>query len=153
MRRPAHILLGFCTDKRDWISRLICWATWSPFAHVVLVSPYTAEFIEATHGKGVVLGSLAEFLGRDGVELRCIPHHDPAAVWARALSQVGKPYDWRFLWALIARRDWQDPSAWACSELIAWAAEIYEPEFVSCITPRDLHLVSKPIANDERAAP
>ncbi len=145
MNRPAHIVLGFCTDKKDWISRVICWFTWSQFAHVVLVSPCSTEIIESTHGKGVVIGSLAEFLARDGAELRRIPHHDPSAAWARALSQVGKPYDWRFPYAWLLRRDWQDPAAWACSELVAWAAEIFEPGFANSVTARDLHMVSLPL--------
>lgn len=34
-------------------------------------------------------------------------------------SQLGKPYDVEAIAAFVARRDWQDPSAWFCSELQA----------------------------------
>ena len=152
MKRADHLLLGFCTDKTDRISTLIRWATWSPVSHVVLISPCRDQIIEATHGKGVVLGTLTEFLARDGAELRRIPHHDPYGVWARALSQVGKPYDWRYSLSWLLRRDWQDPAAWACAELIAWAAELFADGYANSISPRDLHLISVSLPFLERIA-
>lgn len=36
-----------------------------------------------------------------------------------ALSQLGKPYDWAAALAIPLGRDWQNPDAWFCSELVA----------------------------------
>ncbi|MET4341925.1 hypothetical protein [Bradyrhizobium sp. RT9a] len=62
-------------------------------------------------------------------------------------AQIGKPYDMRAIAAFVARRDWQDESAWFCSELQAaalaacgWFATPLATEF-NHITPRDLLLI------------
>lgn len=143
-RPDTAVLVGFCTDKSDWISTLIRWVTWWKHSHVVLISPDRRKIIEATHGKGVVLGDLLEFVQRDGCELRQIPHPYPNYVWEAAVSQVGKPYDWRYALDWITRRDWQDPGAWACSELIAWAIDSVPEELRWRVSPRDIYLLTKP---------
>lgn len=145
MASQNGLLVGFCTDKRDWISAAIRWFTWWKHSHVVLISPDVLHFIESTHGKGVVLGSLTEFICRDGCELRMIPHPDPDAVWARAAGEIGKPYDWRYVYGWLVHRAWQDPAAWSCSELIAWAADLFPDEFSGRVSPRDVYLLTKPI--------
>lgn len=33
-------------------------------------------------------------------------------------SQVGKPYDWTALFGIVLQRNWQEPDAWFCSELV-----------------------------------
>lgn len=141
----SAILVGFCTDRRDWISAVIRWLTWWRHSHVVLISPSADYFIESTHGKGVVGGEFAAFLCRDGCELRGIPHPDPQAVWDKAASQIGKPYDWRYVYGWLFHRRWQDPAAWSCSELIAWAAELFPADFRGRVSPRDVYLLSKPV--------
>jgi len=62
-------------------------------------------------------------------------------------SQIGKPYDVEAILAFVARRDWQDASAWFCSELQAaalvackWFMYPLATEF-NHITPRDLLLI------------
>jgi len=62
-------------------------------------------------------------------------------------SQLGKPYDMEAILAFVARRDWQDPQAWFCSELQAaalvacrWFMSPLATEF-NHITPRDLLLI------------
>lgn len=136
-------IVAFCTDKSDWISTLIRWATWDKFSHCALVSPDKSAVIEATHGQPVREVAFDEFMERDGVELRLIPHHDPDDVWARAKSQVGKPYDWAYIYGwLFRQKSWQDLDAWACAELIAWAGEWFSPDLNASISPRDLHMIS-----------
>lgn len=70
-----------------------------------------------------------------------------AAFHAFLRSQLGKPYDKEAILAFVARRDWQDPDAWFCSELQAaalsacgWFASPLATEF-NHITPRDLLLI------------
>lgn len=60
--------------------------------------------------------------------------------------QIGKPYDWRAILAFCTARNWRDPNAWFCSELIAAALEqagLIEPllNAVNKITPCDLALL------------
>ena len=67
-------------------------------------------------------------------------------------DQIGKPYDMRAIAALILDRDWREPSAWFCSELIMAALEYcsWIPKLaddVTHITPRDsLLIVSSHVA-------
>lgn len=60
-------------------------------------------------------------------------------------SQLGKPYDWKALFALPFRTDWQDNDSWFCSELVAEAlivSGLYQFNIgVSRFTPRDLFLI------------
>ena len=148
-RRMNSILVGFCTDKSDWISTVIRWLTWWRHSHVVLISPCQLYVIESTHGKGVVGGTLAEFLGRDGVEVRTIPHADPDAVWHKVENEIGKPYDWKYIYGWLFRRNWQDPAAWSCPELIATMAGLFPLDFAGHISPRDLYLISYPLTDSD----
>ena len=64
------------------------------------------------------------------------------------MTQRGKPYDMRFSYGWFFRRDWQDPNAWACSELVAWAADLFDADIRRSVTPRDLYLISYPDTPD-----
>jgi hypothetical protein len=73
-------------------------------------------------------------------------------------SQIGKPYDIEAILAFVARRDWQRPDAWFCSELVAaalvacrWFASPLATEF-NHITPRDLLLIISGRVNIEGKA-
>lgn len=62
-------------------------------------------------------------------------------------AQLGKPYDVQAIAAFATGRDWQQPGAWFCSELVAaalvdcgWFAQPLATEF-NKITPRDLLLI------------
>lgn len=76
-------------------------------------------------------------------------------------AQIGKPYDVEAIIAFVARRDWQDPGSWFCSELQAaalvccdWFAAPLATEF-NHVTPRDLLLIISgriAIASQEKAA-
>jgi hypothetical protein len=51
---------------------------------------------------------------------------DPVVVTAIlgfARTQIGKPYDWTAILALLMDRDWRDSGAWFCSELVVAALE------------------------------
>ena len=62
-------------------------------------------------------------------------------------EQDGKPYDWRAIVAFAFVRDWRNPGAWFCSELIL--AALIACGWFSCplvvsdnhVMPRDLALV------------
>lgn len=65
-----------------------------------------------------------------------------------AMSQVGKPYDYRGALGFGLHRDWTNTDKWFCSELVAWAcAQVGRPlirsEHLNCVSPRDLLLSSQ----------
>lgn len=65
-------------------------------------------------------------------------------------QQLGKPYDVKAIIAFALPRDWRDPRAWFCSELIAAALEqsCFFPHRLSSpaneVTPRDLMFAVSP---------
>lgn len=70
-----------------------------------------------------------------------------AAFLAFITSQVGKPYDVEAIVSLVLERNWQDPKAWFCSELMAsalvhcgWFSSPIATTF-NKVTPRDLLLI------------
>ena len=61
-------------------------------------------------------------------------------------SQIGKPYDGEAILAFVAGRNWQDPEAWFCSELVAAGLEYSSIVLplaapTAKITPADLILI------------
>lgn len=120
-------------------SKVIQWITWSDYSHVDFVLP-----------EGRLLGARG-----DGVKIRedygnyervkRVQADAPDSVIHRALSQLHTPYDYAALLGLTFRRDWENPHAWFCSELVAWAFEEEGHPLLreipsSRITPRDLLL-------------
>lgn len=122
----------------------------------MLVEPGGRRYIEASGSakpSGVRLHDMHEFIAsRPEWDFRMIPHPDPHAVWELACTQVGKPYDWAFLFGWLVHRNWQHPDKWVCQELITWACkEAGYPIFPLEVadqwhTPHSLYLISKPLA-------
>lgn len=107
--------------------------------HVALV--HGDDVIEASafgRPKGVRTGSLYPYINdHPGVELRSIRHPNPEGVWDACCSQLGKPYDYGWYFAMLTRdRDWQHDDAWVCHELIAWACEAAGHAIVDWTLPR-----------------
>lgn len=142
----SYVLVGFSTEKTDWFSRAIRFFTRCKYSHVVMVSPSQEDVIESTTTFGVRDVPFIIWAGGESVtEVRKIPHPCPEKAWLRAWAERGKPYDMKFSYGWFFRRNWQDPSAWACSELIAWAGEFFPADALDTITPRDLYLISEPL--------
>lgn len=79
-----------------------------------------------------------------------------AAFYAFMRSQIGKPYDtWAVLSFFDPSRDWQDPSAYDCSELIGTAFSecgLFPKHLAvafSRITPRDIFLLASTLIGVE----
>lgn len=142
------ILIGLCTDRRDWLSWLIRWATWSRYSHVVLVNAERTEVIEATHGQRVRKLPFDDFASRANATLRCIPHGNPAGVWKAAEKMVGEKYDDLYVLGWLFRAHWQRKDQLSCVELITEACinagELIVPsDSIDSITPQTLYLLSK----------
>ena len=135
----------FCTSKLPGAA-IIRAVTWSDWSHVAIIDG--EEVIEDTW-PAVRLAQLSEVIAKHSAH--CIvdmPCDDPAAVIAAARSQVGKPYDLTALFGLLARRDWQEPDSWFCSELVAWSfqqagAPLFRPEALYRVTPQHLWMIAK----------
>lgn len=111
----------FCR-RRNLGSLLLRFATWSSWSHVGIVTP-DQTVIEAAAFHGVVERPLDEFIAgvsRYSVRIIDVPDEAAAIEWAR--SQVGKGYDWAGVIGLGLRREWDQPQAWFCSELLEAAA-------------------------------
>ena len=119
--------------------------TWSDWSHVAIIDG--EEVIEATW-PAVRVSPLAGVLAKHSRNIIVdIPCQDPAAVLAALRSQVGKPYDLTALFGMLVRRDWQEPDAWFCSELVAWAFEqggapLFRPEALYRVTPQHLWMIA-----------
>ena len=144
-----YILIGFSTDKKDWISKIIRKVTWSKFSHVVLINPDRSSYIESTHGVGVRELPISEFFEKNNIEIGMINHPNPEEVWRLAKQEIGKPYDNMYIYGWLFRRNWQDDAKWACCELIpAMTARTGYPivrceEFMK-VTPQMLYMISSP---------
>jgi uncharacterized protein YycO len=133
-------------------SYAIRWLTHSHWSHCALYDPETDTVIEATWPHGVVETPLHEFCMRaEEVAFRefdCdLQTADRALALAR--SQIGKPYDVRWIFGyLLHRPDWQSLLQWVCSELILWAflgagLVTYRPEALKIVAPDHLWIIDK----------
>ena len=102
-------------------SWLIRWLTWSPWSHSGILM---GDLVIEAGWPTVRVSTLAEVLAtHSDYAVVSLPCPDPEIAIGAALSQVGKPYDWRALFGFLFRRDWQERDSWFCSELVAWAAK------------------------------
>lgn len=102
-------------------SLLLRTGMWSSWSHCGIVTP-GMTVIEAAAFHGVIERTYADFIvSASKYSVKVIPlESDALAVqWAR--SQIGKPYDWSGAIGLAFHREWDDPAAWFCSELIEGA--------------------------------
>lgn len=119
--------------------------TWSRWSHAAIIDG--DEVIEATWPR-VRVTPLAEVLAkRSRWTIIDLPCRSSEAVIAAARSQVGKPYDLRAVLGIAIHRDWQDPSRWFCSELVAWAFEqagspLFRADAVQRVTPQHLWMLA-----------
>jgi cell wall-associated NlpC family hydrolase len=125
-------------------SLLLRWWMHSAYSHCALFDPATGNVIEAVVGG--VRERPAEELKREASkfdEVR-IPVADPQAVIDLARLQLGKPYDWRGILGFWFRRDWQDDSAFLCSEFVAWLLQAVGQPAFRCVpgrvSPAHLHM-------------
>jgi len=147
----SHIVLGF-SRSNTLVGRSIEWFTRGHWSHCMLLHPdMNRKYIEASgmaKPSGVFVREIDSYLARGEWDFRTIPHPDPIGVWNAAYSQVGKPYDWHYLFGWLLRRKWQNSNRWVCHELIAWAAEqaghpIIDMNDSHWLTPQHLYLISR----------
>ena len=132
----------FFGKGKSWRSRLIRLLTWSEWSHVGIVDGNSV--IEAAGGYGVrkvPLGMLQAKYSEN--EIRTLPGNID-----KARKMIGKKYDTRGILGWAFRQMWEDPDSWFCSELVAYASELYADHVAHRITPEDLYRLSNPLANE-----
>lgn len=127
-------------------SMLIRWWTWSDYSHVDFILP-DGRLLGARHD-GVNIRDPYETTRKLIVEVDA-----GEFVLNTAYKQIGKPYDWTAIFGFMVKRDWQEPDAWFCSELVAWAFEqtgisLIRSDGLYKISPRDLLL--SPLLKESR---
>lgn len=142
------VYLAFSYNNFSIISWIVRILTWSNYSHVAIINPKTTWAIEADNREGVRYTLLSKFFSKSKPEIRRIPCSCPEKVVSTVISQVGKKYDWGFIFGWMTRRTWQKQDAWACSELVAWAFEhsgcpIITKSRVSRVTPEHLYMISE----------
>lgn len=135
------------STTRNPLSTLIRLATWSRWSHVALV--VNRDFVvEADAREGVRERPFMEALSRSKeAALSALSCTRPEAVIAAAMSQIGKPFDYRGALGLGLHRDWQNNDRWFCSELIAWSfaasgAPLFRAEAAHRVTPQHLWMLA-----------
>jgi uncharacterized protein YycO len=141
------ITLQFLAAGTDWSSGLIAWFGGGPaFSHVDVVLA-DGTLLGAREQGGVAIRP-HDYFGSSATLRIDVPATDEeySKFWDFVDQQIGKPYDTKAILAFVTGRDWRDPNAWFCSELVAAALEaagivntLAAP--ANKITPPDLVLV------------
>lgn len=135
------LTLRFTGGGLGLAGQLVQLATWSWCSHVEV--EWGQDLVlgaHPDHGVAVTTAAAPRRLERYTLDL---PLHAEARILEALESQIGRPYDWSGIWGWGLRRDWQDPAAWFCSELVAWACAkaghpLLRAERAWRVSPRDL---------------
>lgn len=107
----------FCR-RQNLGSVLLRTALWSSWSHCGIVTP-EMTVIEAAAFHGVIERPYADFIaGVSRYSVKAIEVESDALAISWARSQIGKPYDWWGAVGLGLHREWGQPDAWFCSELV-----------------------------------
>lgn len=104
-------------------SRVIRWATWSPYSHVAWIDDDNGDVYEAW-GKGVVRAGnlLANHTNGTPIEVFTVAgetHERRCLIRYAMAGELGKPYDFRGVLGFVSRRaQAQSQDRWFCSELV-----------------------------------
>jgi uncharacterized protein YycO len=139
--KTAGVIFGRSMHPFSLLIRLFTWSRWS---HCGIIDSTGKNVIEATAKHGVIVTPLPEFKKRYKkyavVKLPTADGLDPQSL---AMQEIGKPYDFLALLSIVIRRDWESPSRWFCSELIAHSTGMFRRDRVSRVTPEDLWRISR----------
>ena len=133
-----------------WDSRLIEYTTRCRWSHV--------EALYDDHTLGAMLVGGVRFRSLKSPQYKHAVAYQVVEIAASPLTeshfdgfleqQIGKPYDWRSILAFgLGQRDWRNPLAWFCSELVLRGLEfaniVQLPADIPMtrITPRDLWML------------
>jgi hypothetical protein len=122
---PDQIVLQFI-GAADFGGAVINWFDHGPFAHVDSVLPdgtlLGARSDTATPGVQIRPADYMKFTSPVRAVLETT-EEIAQAYYAWLMLQVGKPYDMTGIVAFALGRNWRNPNAWFCSELVAAGLE------------------------------
>lgn len=103
--------------------RLVCRSRWS---HVGIVINGT-HVLESIAFKGVVITPIEEFKKRySSIEEAEMPAINKKLAILKAMTEVGKNYDYYALLGILLRTKWGSANKWFCSELVAHCSGLYK---------------------------
>lgn len=120
---------------------------WSPWSHCGVID---GDMVIQASTEGVIRTPLAEFKAHASEwAIVSFPANDNEAVARAANHELGQPYDYLGVAGIGLHRDWQDPSAWFCSELVAYVLacgglHLFRSD-AKRITPQHLWMLNYPI--------
>ena len=143
------ITLQFCRFE-SLAGRAITYVTGAPVGHVDIALPdgrlLGAQFDSGLGGmpSGVQIRP-PDYGGMTGKIIVTVPTttQQESLFLTYATAQIGKPYDIDALAGFVVDRDWRQPGAWDCAELVAAAAEYGQiisrlPISINKITPAEM---------------
>lgn len=99
----------------SWLIRLVTMGQWS---HAALLLP-NGLVIDTTLTTGVrsipVMAWIRDYPTHQVIDID-VPDEEQTISFA--MAQLRKPYDWTAIFGILLRRNWQEPDAWFCSELV-----------------------------------
>jgi hypothetical protein len=127
---------------------------WSPWSHCGVIDHAKGEVVQAVAGSGVIATPLDAFKN-DASRFAVVsfPFADAGRSVAAARNQIGKRYDLRGVTGTALHRRWDDPDAWFCSELVAYALRegglhLFRTDAWR-ITPQHLWMLDLPVIEEK----
>lgn len=140
------MLVIFGRNRKDKLSNLLAKLGGSQWSHCAIIDRDGVTVIESIIPAGVVKTHIADFKARyTDTYIAQVPVKNSLDAYKLAKAQIGKPYDFRALFSMLGSREWEDPSAWVCSELVAHCMGIFRPEKISKVTVEHIWMVSNDI--------
>jgi uncharacterized protein YycO len=135
-------------DDTDLVSDCIRFISRGTVCHVEFLTS-DGNTIGARSNGGVKIRPIDTF--KTDLRFYCdCPDEQYDKAWSFLTAQIGKPYDYTDIVAIMANRDWHDPSRWICSEL--WVATLEAGgliqtlhESINRFTPEDSLILSSAI--------
>ncbi|AWL12804.1 hypothetical protein HMF8227_02352 [Saliniradius amylolyticus] len=140
-----HIKVIFGTNNLP-LSCAIRWFTHSHWSHVAVVldDRGDGQVIESVFGDGVRKTTYSDFVAKyPRHKMAYFPVQDASRAKILLEMQLGKPYDVTAILSLLFRRQWDKPSRWFCSELVAFASCMFRFRSVRRVTPEDIWKLSR----------
>ena len=134
---PVRLVFYQGVGLTGWAIRTV---TWSDYDHVAMLLP-DGSVLDVEPSAGVSEHAATRLPDATHAVLASDDVQRAALAWAR--QQEGDRYDWAATLGIAAHRDWREPGAWMCSELLCRAFEVagmplLRADHVNRITPGDL---------------
>lgn len=133
----------FGRNRSDKLSNILARLGGSQWSHVGIIDRSGLYVIESTIPDGVVKTHINDFKDRyTETHISTMTISDEVDPYQLAQEQIGADYDFTALISMLSSRNWEDPRAWICSELVAYCSGIFRQGSLSKISVDDIWKVS-----------